>query len=102
MGIKLVIMLEDLNVAGMMKNRYLAQAISDAGSCSVKAPGMDDRSNWPTGPICPPSAVSGMGSRGEIELSEQEVHCPACGLVLGRDLHMEAGTEHQPVLDRFE
>ena len=88
-----VVALEDLNVAGMVKNRCLARAISEQGwgqfrtMCEAKATMIENRqiaviSRWePTSQTC-----SDCGYRwGKLNLSVREVVCANCGSVHCRD-----------------
>jgi len=88
-----VVALEDLNVSGMVKNRCLARAISEAGwgtfraMCEAKSTVIEERqtvviSRWePTSQIC-----SDCGYRwGKLDLSVREVVCLNCGSVHCRD-----------------
>ncbi|MDB9493323.1 RNA-guided endonuclease TnpB family protein, partial [Spirulina subsalsa CS-330] len=90
-----VVVLEDLNVAGMVKNRCLARAISRAGwrdirtMCEAKATLIQDRevrviSRWePTSQVC-----SCCGYRwGKLDLSVQSVLCLNCGAEQDRDVN---------------
>jgi putative transposase len=93
-----VIVLEDLNVSGMVKNRRLARAISRAGwrqirtMCEAKANMINDReartvSRWePTSQIC-----SCCGDRwGKLDLSIRSVLCLNCGTEHDRDVNAGA------------
>ena len=89
-----VLGVEDLRVAGLLKNRRLAKALSDAslsgfltmlrykaeahGVEIVEAP-----SNFPSSKKC--SACGNKKKR--LSLSERTYHCEACGAVLDRDLN---------------
>ncbi len=87
-----VIVLEDLNVSGLLKNRRLSRAISKAGwrefrtMCSEKAVRYDRDfrtiSRWePTSQVC-----SCCGYRwGKLDLSVREVVCMSCGTHHDRD-----------------
>ncbi|NJN63047.1 MAG: transposase [Coleofasciculaceae cyanobacterium RL_1_1] len=90
-----IVVLEDLNVSGMVKNRCLARAISRAGwrqlrtLCEAKASLIHERevsiiSRWePTSQIC-----SGCGERwGKLDLSIRSVVCPNCGTEHDRDVN---------------
>jgi len=90
-----VVVLEDLNVAGMVKNRCLARAISRAGwrdirtMCEAKANLIQDRevrviSRWePTSQVC-----SCCGYRwGKLDLSVRSVLCLNCGAEQDRDVN---------------
>ncbi|WP_407810282.1 RNA-guided endonuclease InsQ/TnpB family protein, partial [Spirulina subsalsa] len=90
-----VVVLEDLNVAGMVKNRCLARAISRARwrdirtMCEAKATLIQDRevrviSRWePTSQVC-----SCCGYRwGKLDLSVRSVLCLNCGAEQDRDVN---------------
>ena len=90
-----VVVLEDLNVSGMVKNRSLARAISRAGwrqirtLCEGKAQMIVERevrtiSRWePTSQLC-----STCGYRwGKLDLSVRSVTCFHCGTVHDRDVN---------------
>jgi putative transposase len=91
---KSVVVIEDLNVAGMLKNHHLAQAIADVGfgafrtQLSYKAAWYGCRvvvaSRWePSSKTC-----SGCGWVDEdLTLSDRTFRCQACGQVLDRDLN---------------
>lgn len=90
-----VVVLEDLNVAGMVKNRSLSRAISRAGwrqirtLCEAKANLIHDRevrtiSRWePTSQVC-----SCCGYRwGKLDLSVRSILCLNCGAKQDRDIN---------------
>lgn len=90
-----VVVLEDLNVSGMVKNRRLSRAISRAGwrqiktMCEAKANMINDRevrtiSRWePTSQKC-----SCCGYRwGKLDLSVRSVLCLNCGVGHDRDVN---------------
>jgi putative transposase len=95
---KAVVVIEDLNVSGMLKNHHLAQAIGDVGfgafrrQLTYKAAWYGCRavvaSRWePSSKTC-----SGCGwVDEELALGERTFHCRnpkgSCGLVLDRDLN---------------
>jgi putative transposase len=91
---KSVVVLEDLNVSGMLKNRHLAQAISDVGfaefrrQLTYKAAWYGCRvvvaSRWePSSKTC-----SGCGwVDGNLTLADRVFHCEACGRVIDRDVN---------------
>lgn len=91
---KSAVVIEDLNVAGMLKNPHLAQAIGDVGfaefrrQLTYKAAWYGCRvvvvSQWePSSKRC-----SGCGYVKEVlSLAERTYRCEACGLVLDRDLN---------------
>lgn len=84
--------LEDLNVGGMVRNRHLARAISDAGwrefrtmleyKCRWRGSALVIHDRWfPSSKTC-----SGCGSvKMILLLSERQYACERCGLVLDRD-----------------
>jgi putative transposase len=86
--------LEDLNVAGMLKNRRLAQALSDA-SLSELHRQLVYKAEWYGGQVVrigryfPSSRLhNGCGGyKADLELVEREWSCPACGQVVDRDLN---------------
>jgi putative transposase len=91
---KAVIVLEDLNVSGMLKNHHLAQAISDVGfgefrrQLLYKAAWYGSRivlaSRWePSSKTC--SACGWVDA--ELTLADRTFRCEQCGLVLDRDLN---------------
>ena len=97
---KSVIVLEDLNVSGMLKNHHLAQAIAAVGmyefrrqlaykgtwyGCEVR---LADRF-YPSTKRC-----SRCGKvKDEISLDERTYECEVCGLVLDRDLNAALNLE---------
>jgi len=88
------IVLEDLNVAGMVKNHHLARAVSDAGMSEL-ARQIEYKAEWngieivkadrwfPSSKTC-----SNCGCiRKELSLGERIFICSECGLVIDRDLN---------------
>ena len=88
------VVLEDLNVSGMVKNRRLAQAISDAGMSELRWQ-IEYKAQWhgvdvliadrfyPSSKTC-----SDCGSvKPQLKLSERRFACPDCGVVIDRDLN---------------
>lgn len=97
---KSAIVLENLNVNGMMKNHHLAQAIADIGlyefrrqivykgawyGCEVR---FADRF-YPSTKRC--SQCGEMTP--VIDLGVREYHCECCGLVINRDLNAAINLE---------
>jgi putative transposase len=91
---KSVIVIEDLNVAGMLKNHHLAQAISDVGFAEFrrqllyKAAWYGSRivlaSRWePSSKTC--SACGWVDE--DLTLADRVFRCACCGQVLDRDLN---------------
>ncbi len=89
------IILEDLNVSGMLKNHKLAQAIADVGMGEFRRQ-MAYKSYWygnalylahpffPSTQLC--SGCHRLPSV-NLDLSVRTYHCEHCGLVLDRDLN---------------
>lgn len=83
---------EDLNVAGMTRNRRLARAISDAGFGEARRM-LAYKTTWNGGQLITagrfyPSSrtCSGCGAvKAKLSLSERMYLCEACGLVMDRD-----------------
>jgi putative transposase len=86
------IVVEDLNVAGMMKNRRLTRAICDAGFGEIRRQ-LTYKTTWHGGTLLvadrwyPSSKTcSGCGVvKTKLRLSERVFACTECGLVLDRD-----------------
>jgi putative transposase len=88
------IVIEDLLVSGMLKNRRLARAIADVGFYEFRRQ-LEYKCGWygselvvvsrtfPSSKMC-----SHCGHRKkELSLSEREYHCEQCGLEIDRDLN---------------
>jgi len=97
---KSAVMLEDLNVSGMMKNHRLAQAVGDVGMYEFRRQ-MEYKGKWYG---CEPlfadrffpstKRCSQCGHvKAEIGLGEREYRCEACGAVLDRDLNAAINLE---------
>jgi putative transposase len=91
---KSVIVVEDLHVAGMIRNRHLARAIADQGWAEFQRQ-LDHKTTWygsrllvvprfyPSSKTC-----SGCGFvKADLPLGVRIFRCPACGLVFDRDLN---------------
>ncbi len=89
-----VLVIEDLNVEGMVRNRHLARSISDAAMGELSRQ-LLYKSKWhgvevrvadrffPSSKTC-----SGCGGlRNDLGLSTRTYSCGTCGLVIGRDLN---------------
>jgi putative transposase len=91
---KSVLVIEDLHVAGMLKNHHLAQAIDDVGLSEFKWQ-LLYKARWYGARVIladrwEPSSkrCSGCGWIDEdLTLSDRTFHCEQCGLVLDRDLN---------------
>ena len=94
------IVLEDLNVAGMRKNKHLSHSLQETSISTFKqmliskaeSHGIEvvlaDRF-YPSSQIC-----SHCGSRRSIKLSERTYKCPTCGLEIDRDLNASINLKH--------
>ncbi|MFF3440651.1 IS607 family element RNA-guided endonuclease TnpB [Streptosporangium sp. NPDC002721] len=88
------VVIEDLNVSGMLANRTLARAVADAGMAEVRRQ-LSYKTEWGGGRLVvadrwyPSSKTcSGCGAvKAKLALSEREYACAGCGLVLDRDLN---------------
>jgi len=97
---KSVVVIEDLAVKGMVRNRHLARAISDAGWGEFRTM-LEYKTAWcgstlvvadrfyPSSKTC-----SHCGTvRAELSLSERVFRCEACGLEIDRDLNAAINLE---------
>jgi putative transposase len=88
------VVVEQLNVAGMIRNRRLARAIADSGLGEIRRL-LGYKTVWygsrlvTADPFYPSSKTcSACGwVRAKLALAERTFHCEACGLVLDRDLN---------------
>jgi putative transposase len=88
------VVLEHLNVSGMLQNHYLARAIADVGMYEFGRQ-MQYKAAWSGSEVIQadrwyPSSkrCSGCGEvKGELDLSERVYECDSCGLVIDRDLN---------------
>lgn len=89
-----VVVIEDLNAAGMLRNRKLARHISDAGFGELRRQ-LEYKTAWygtelvvadrwfPSSKTC-----SGCGTvKADLTLSDRVYECSPCGLVIDRDLN---------------
>ena len=89
-----VIVMEDLNVSGMMKNHKLAKSIQDVSFCELKRI-LEYKASWndkqvvfidrfyPSSKLC-----SDCGYKNDmLQLSDREWVCPECGVVHDRDIN---------------
>jgi len=94
--------LEDLNVAGMVRNRRLALSISDAGFGEIRRQ-LTYKADWYGGTVVvvdryfPSSKTcSACGCiNEELKLGDREWVCPGCGLNHDRDLNASRNIEAQ-------
>ena len=100
---KPVIVVETLNVDGMMKNHCLARSIADAG-WSEFVRQLEYKTKWngsrlvKTDPFFPSSqlcSVCGRRHPGMKDLGERELRCE-CGLVMDRDLNAAVNLSRWP------
>ena len=94
------IVLEDLNVAGMRKNKHLSHSLQETSISTFKqmliskaeSHGIEvvlaDRF-YPSSQIC-----SHCGNRRSIKLSERIYKCPVCGLEIDRDFNASINLKH--------
>src|SRR5450631_1028381 len=88
---------EDLNVAGMTRNRTLARAIADQGFGQARRM-LGYKTTWHGGQLIIASRwfpssrkCSGCGTvKAKLGLSERTYHCDHCGLDLDRDINAAA------------
>ncbi|MEW2331725.1 IS607 family element RNA-guided endonuclease TnpB [Micromonospora chersina] len=88
------IVVEDLNVTGMLANRRLARHIADAGFAEIRRQ-LTYKTHWNGGRLTvadrwyPSSKTcSACGAaKTKLTLSEREYACETCGLILDRDLN---------------
>jgi putative transposase len=98
---KSVLVIEDLHVAGMLKNHHLAQAIGDVGFYEFKRQLLYKASWYGSRVILAdqwePSSkrCSGCGwINRDLILSDRTFHCRQCGMVLDRDLNAAINLAH--------
>jgi putative transposase len=93
--------IEDLNVAGMVKNRKLARAISDQGFGKARRM-LGYKTTWNGGNLVvadrwfPSSRTcSACGTvKAKLSLAERTFRCDDCGLVLDRDVNAARNLLH--------
>ena len=94
------IVLEDLNVAGMRKNKYLSHSLQETSISTFKQMLINKAEShgievvladrfYPSSQIC-----SHCGNRRSIKLSERTYKCPVCGLEIDRDLNASINLKH--------
>ena len=89
-----IIVMEDLNVSGMMQNHKLAKSIQDVSFCELKRI-LQYKASWndkrvifidrfyPSSKLC-----SDCGYKNDLlQLSDREWVCPECGIVHDRDIN---------------
>jgi putative transposase len=86
------VVVEDLNVTGMLRNRTLARHIADAGFAQIRRQ-LAYKTDWNGGQLITadrwyPSSktCSGCGAvKAKLALSDRDYTCQACGLTIDRD-----------------
>jgi len=86
--------IEDLNVAGMVKNRRLARHVADASFGELRRQ-LEYKSAWHGGRVivadrwfASSKKCSGCGAvKAKLPLSERTYACASCGMVADRDLN---------------
>ena len=89
-----VVCIEDLNVAGMVKNRSLARSVSDAALGEFRRQ-LEYKTARSGAALCvvdrwyrSSKTCSGCGSvKAKLSLSERTYRCDSCGLAMDRDLN---------------
>ena len=104
---KSVLVIEDLNVSGMLKNHHLAQAIGDVGFYEFKRQLLYKASWYGSRVILAdrwePSSkrCSGCGwIDADLTLADRTFHCQQCGLILDRDLNAAINLDNWPGVPR--
>ena len=89
-----VIVMEDLNVSGMMQNHKLAKSIQDVSFCELKQI-LQYKASWndkqvifidrfyPSSKLCSDCGYK----KSDLQLSDREWVCPDCGVVHDRDIN---------------
>jgi putative transposase len=101
------VVIEDLNVSGMLKNHCLAGSIADASfyefrrQLSYKAERYGSKliiadRFYPSSQLC-----SNCGHRQKMPLSQRTFECPNCGLVIDRDWNASIILEKSPGSDDY-
>jgi transposase len=95
-----VLVVEDLNVSGMLQNRHLSQAIADSGWSEFVRQLAYKRGWYGSRLLAAPrflassKTCSGCGVQKErLKLSERVFRCEDCGLELDRDLNAARNLE---------
>lgn len=96
---KSVVVIEDLNVSGMMKNHKLAKSLADASFGEFRRQ-LQYKAEWYGSKVVVadkwfPSTkkCSVCGNVKEMELSDRTYTCPACGNVMNSDLNASKNLE---------
>ena len=104
-----IVVVEDLNVAGMLRNRRLARSIADAGFAEIRRQ-LTYKTGWyggrlvvadrwfPSSKTC--SACQTV--RPKLSLATRTFTCEYCGLGLDRDLNAALNLKHQVAQSGWE
>jgi len=79
------VVIEDLNVSGMMKNRRLARVIADVGFYEFRRQ-LEYKCGWYGSELVVVPRTFGHRKK-ELSLSERQYRCEQCGLEIDRDLN---------------
>jgi len=94
------VIIEDLNVSGMLKNRRLSRAIADLGLCEFRRQ-LEYKGKWygceiivanrffPSSKTC--SCCGNI--KQDLTLSDRIYECDVCGLIIDRDLNAACNLE---------
>jgi IS605 OrfB family transposase len=96
------VVVEDLNVAGMLRNRRLARSIADAGFGEIRRQ-LAYKTRWNGGRLVVadrwfPSSITCSTCRAvkpKLSLSTRVFRCEHCGLVIDRDRNAAINLKHQ-------
>jgi putative transposase len=88
------VVVEQLNLAGMVRNRHVARALSDAGLAELRRQ-LTYKTSWygsrliVADPFYPSSKTCSVCGwvKAKLTLAERTFTCEVCGLVLDRDLN---------------
>ena len=103
------VVVEDLNVAGMLRNHRLARSIADAGFGEIRRQ-LSYKTSWRGGRLVVadrwfPSSKTCSSCRAvklKLSLSTRIFRCQHCGLVLDRDLNAAINLKHQVAQSGWE
>lgn len=97
-----VIVMEDLNVSGMMKNHKLAKSIQDVSFCELKRI-LQYKASWndkqvifidrfyPSSKLCSDCGYK----KDDLQLSDREWVCPECGVIHDRDINAAVNIKNE-------
>ena len=105
------VVVEDLNVAGMLRNRRLARSIADAGFGEIRRQ-LTYKTGWhggrlvvadrwfPSSKTCSRSTCRAV--KPTLSLSTRQFRCEHCGLVIDRDTNAAINLAHQVAQSGWE